>query len=182
VSVTSHNSHVPRAVASSCNVWASTRPDPSPRPAAELRDKAAAIVAYVRQRNDTELEVWFSEIRLRASIRIGELVRDLESKQGARSELLPTAGKKLEAIADAGLSKTDAYRCQELAGSKHEMGASAAPAAAEAHFAQARAEKRPATMESLRGAMKEAIVATLGPVPERPAAAARLLTLAASLP
>lgn len=34
---------------------------------------------YVRQQNDAELEVWFAEIRLRASIRIGELVRDLDT-------------------------------------------------------------------------------------------------------
>ncbi len=39
--------------------------------AAELRDKAAAIAAYARQRNDTELELWIAEIKLPASIRIG---------------------------------------------------------------------------------------------------------------
>lgn len=97
--------------------------------AAEMRDKAAAIAAYARQRNDVELEVWFSEIRLRASIRIGELVRGLETAEREGSPgtyRLPIDGKsKADAIADAGLSKTDAYRCQELAGSKTVIGSAA---------------------------------------------------------
>lgn len=46
--------------------------------AADMRDKAAALAAYARQRDDTEVAVWFSEIRLRATIRIGELVRELD--------------------------------------------------------------------------------------------------------
>jgi len=139
--------------------------------AAELHDKAAAIVAYARQRNDVELEVWFAEIKLRASIRIGELVRGLETAERVRTDLRPTAGTQTKeaAIEAAGLSRTDAYRCQELAGGKMEIGSAAGHAAAEAHFAQARAEGRPATVESLRGAIKAAVVATLGPVPERQA-------------
>lgn len=47
--------------------------------ASDLRDKAAALQAYARQRDDRDLDVWMSEIKLRATVRIGELVRDLDS-------------------------------------------------------------------------------------------------------
>lgn len=138
--------------------------------AAEMRDKAAALAAYARQRDDTELDVWMSEIRLRATIRIGELVRELDKAQGARTdiELRPSGGKKSEAIADAGLTRSTAHRYEELAGGREERGIAAAKAAADAHFAQARQEQKPATMEGLRGAIKDAVVATLGPPPPRP--------------
>jgi hypothetical protein len=46
--------------------------------AAEIKDKAAALAAYARQRDDTEKEVWTSEIRLRACRRIGEISISLE--------------------------------------------------------------------------------------------------------
>ena len=47
--------------------------------AAEIRDKAAAMAAYARQREDRDLAVWVSEIQLRASVRIGELSRELDT-------------------------------------------------------------------------------------------------------
>ena len=46
--------------------------------ASEIRDKAAALAAYARQRDDRDLEVWVREIHLRACVRIGELSRELE--------------------------------------------------------------------------------------------------------
>ena len=57
------------------------------RPSRELESRADALAAYARQRDGRELEVWFSEIRLRATIRLGELVRELDSAQGARTDL-----------------------------------------------------------------------------------------------
>jgi hypothetical protein len=55
-----------------------------------------------------------AEIRLRASIRIGELVRDLEKAQGIRKPLA-TGGKKSkeQAILAAGLSVRTAARYEE---------------------------------------------------------------------
>src|SRR3954470_4525690 len=41
------------------------------------RTRPAALRLYARQRDDKELEVWRGEIRVRASIRIGELVAEL---------------------------------------------------------------------------------------------------------
>lgn len=139
--------------------------------AAEIKDKAAALQAYARQRDDADLEVWTAEIKLRASVRIGELVRELDAEHprddGGR--LVPKDGKKADAIAEAGLSKSEAYRFQELAGPRNEQAQTAGKAAAEHYFASARAEKKPATMEGLRGAIRSAVRATVGPPPERKA-------------
>lgn len=113
--------------------------------AAEIKDKAAALQAYARQRDDADLEVWTAEIKLRASVRIGELVRELDTAEhaGPGKYELPRDGKlKADAIAEAGLSKSEAYRFQELAGPRNEQAQTAGKAAAEHYFASARAEKR----------------------------------------
>ena len=52
--------------------------------ASEIRDKAAALAAYARQRDDRDLEVWVREIHLRACVRIGVLSRDLDQAQTIR--------------------------------------------------------------------------------------------------
>jgi hypothetical protein len=81
----------------------------------------AALQAYARQRDDRDLEVWTAEIKLRASVRIGELVRELDTHERVRTDLRPSAGKqtKGQAIRDAGLSKSTANRYEGLAGSRH---------------------------------------------------------------
>ena len=108
-----------------------------------------ALAAYARQRDDAELEVWTQEIKLRASVRIGELVRELDRAQaggaGGGTKVLASILSKTEAIAEAGLSKPTAYRYQELAGPRDENLQAAGKAAAERYFAEARASKVPAT-------------------------------------
>ena len=144
--------------------------------AADLRDKAAALQAYARQRDDRDLDVWMSEIKLRASVRIGELVRELDKAQpGPAAEIGDSTvaqPSKLDAVAAAGLTPRTAQRYQELAGPREEQAQKAAHAGAENYFAAARASRTPATMEGLRGAVKDAVVATVGPKPTRPPSAA----------
>ena len=142
--------------------------------ASEIRDKAAALAAYARQRDDRDLEVWVREIHLRACVRIGVLSRDLDQAQtfrqvdGARVRL-PTGGKsKADALADAGISTSTAQRYEELAGGREGQAQAAGHAAMEAYFAQSRAEGAPPTMAGLRGAVRGALQATLGPLPSRP--------------
>lgn len=122
-----------------------------------MRDKAAALAAYARQRDDPELDVWMREILLRATIRIGELVRELDKAEpggaGGGATVQPSGQSKRDAIAGAGISKSSAYDYQELAGGREERGIAAAKAATEAHFAKARAEQKPATMDGLRNAI-----------------------------
>ncbi len=102
--------------------------------------------------------MWTWEIKLRASVRFGELVRELETNERGRTDLRPTSETqtKEKAIADAGLSKSTAHRYQELAGPKEEQAQAAGKAAAENYFAKARAERNPATMDELRGAVRDA--------------------------
>lgn len=141
--------------------------------AADIRDKASALAAYARQRDDADLLVWTQEIKLRASIRVGQLVQELDAAQGVRVDLTSSQRReevttKAEAIADAGLSKSEAYRYQELAGPREHRARTAASAAVEKHFAEARANKTPATMAGLKGAIKSAVHATVGPRPTSP--------------
>lgn len=141
--------------------------------ASEIRDKAAALAAYARQRDDRELEVWVREIHLRACVRIGELSRDLDQAQTVRQAdgatvRLPAGGKsKAAALADAGISTSTAQRYEELAGGREEQAQAAGRAAMEAYFTRSRADGEPPTMAGLRGAVRDAVQATLGPQPVR---------------
>lgn len=140
--------------------------------ASEIRDKAAALAAYARQRDDRDLEVWVREIHLRACVRIGELSRELERAEpggaGGGSKFPAVGTSKAQALADAGISTSTAHRYEELAGGREEQAQAAGRAAMEAYFAQSRAEGAPPTMAGLRGAVRGALEATLGPLPTRP--------------
>ena len=73
-----------------------------------------------------------------------------------------------DALADAGISTSTAQRYEELAGGREGQAQAAGHAAMEAYFAQSRAEGAPPTMAGLRGAVRGALQATLGPLPSRP--------------
>ena len=142
--------------------------------ASDIRDKAAALAAYARQRDDRDLEVWVREIQLRACVRIGELSRELDQAKtlrvpGGATVRLPTGGKsKAEALSDAGLTTSTAHRYEALAGSRDAQAQAAGNAAMEAYFARSRVERAPPTMSGLRHAIRGAIHATLGPCAPRP--------------
>ncbi len=135
--------------------------------AADLRDKASALAAYAKQRDDADLEVWMGEIKVRASVRIGELVRDLEKAKPGPVPVEDTSQRrevisKANAIEAAGLSRPEAYRLQDLAGPKDENLQKAGKAAAEVYFAQARVSKVPATESGLKAAVKDAVHSAMG--------------------
>ena len=136
-----------------------------------IRDKAAALAAYARQRDDKEMQVWAKEIYYRACQRIGVLSRELETAQGTRTDLEPhdTSDVRLKtaALADAGIGIRTAQRYEELAGGRTEQGQRAAEAAADLYFTRSRDDGEPASMEGLRGAIREALVETLGEPPTR---------------
>jgi N6-adenosine-specific RNA methylase IME4 len=86
--------------------------------AKDIADKATALAAYARQANDPQLEIWVAEIRVRAKRRVGELSAALPvSKGGANpSATLPSGGKsKSEVLQEAGLTTSEAGRCEQLA-------------------------------------------------------------------
>ena len=141
--------------------------------ASDIRDKAAALAAYARQRDDRDLEVWVREIQLRACVRIGELSRELDQAErggaGGGAKFPPVEISKAEQLAEAGLPTTTAHRYEQLAGGRDAQAQAAGKAAMEAYFAQSRADGEPATMSGLRAAVREAVHATLGPPPPKPA-------------
>ena len=88
--------------------------------AKDIRDKAEALQAYARQRQDVDLERWVAEIKLRAVVRIGELSRELETARGAgghNREARPNGGTnvKANALRSAGISRSAAHRAEQIA-------------------------------------------------------------------
>jgi len=80
----------------------------------DIRDKSEAMRLYAKQAQDTELEQWAAEIKLRAQRAIGEISVALEKQKNQTA--LPTGGKsKSEALADAGISTSTANRYEKLA-------------------------------------------------------------------
>jgi hypothetical protein len=137
--------------------------------AAEMRDKAAALAAYARQRDDKELDLWMSEIRLRATMQIGKLSTQVEEAQlaGRGTISLPASGKtKAQVLAEAGISTSTAHRYEELAGGPDAAGQAAGFAAADHYFAEQRAKEEPASMEGLRKAVRAAVRSTMGVPPD----------------
>ena len=102
--------------------------------AKDIRDKAAALEAYARQKNDIEMERWVAEIKLRAITRIGEISAKLETVERRRSDLHPNDGKqtKTEVLRRAGISTSAAHRAETLAAHKDQVEA----------YIQRKAEKR----------------------------------------
>lgn len=82
-----------------------------------IRDKAEALRHYARQRGDVALEAWVTEIKLRASRRIGELSSALEKHERSRTDLRPDRGTqtKRAELAAVGISKSEAHRCEQIA-------------------------------------------------------------------
>jgi N6-adenosine-specific RNA methylase IME4 len=121
--------------------------------ASEIKDKAAALAAYARERDDKELEGWVAEIKCRAAVRIGQLSRDLDKGAGrprknssARPEELPT---KARALADAGISTSTAHEYEELAEAYDEE-----PSRAETYYTESKASGIAPTLGGLRHALK----------------------------
>lgn len=80
----------------------------------DIRDKSEAMRLYAKQAQDTELEQWAAEIKLRAQRAIGEISAALEKQKNQAA--LPTGGKsKSETLADAGISTSTANRYEKLA-------------------------------------------------------------------
>ena len=80
----------------------------------DIRDKSEAMRLYAKQANDTELEQWAAEIKLRAQRAIGEISAGLEKQKNQAA--LPSGGKsKNEALKDAGISTSTANRYEKLA-------------------------------------------------------------------
>lgn len=88
----------------------------------EIHDQAMALQAYAKQRNDNEMQQWLSEIKLRATVRIGEISKGLDrveapAKHEGKGGRLPSTGKstKAQILKAAGISTSTANRWEQLA-------------------------------------------------------------------
>ncbi len=85
--------------------------------AKDIADKSVALQAYAKQANNPEMERMAAEIRLRAKRRIGQISKKLETQERARTDLHPNDGTqtKTQTLKDAGISTSEAHRCEQLA-------------------------------------------------------------------
>ena len=91
----------------------------------DIRDKAVAMQVYAQQAKDRELIEHATEIRLRAEIRVGELLRNSDKNKGARNQLrgdVPVGGRaptpptdKTPRLSDLGITKKQSSRWQKMA-------------------------------------------------------------------
>ena len=82
--------------------------------AKDIQDKSEAMRLYAKMSENTELEVYVSTIKVRAQIRLGEIIAAMET---AKNQHVPAAGiaTKSQNLADAGISKSSANRYEQLA-------------------------------------------------------------------
>jgi hypothetical protein len=136
---------------------------------AEMRDKATALAAYARQHDDKDLDVWMSEIRLRACMRIGELSRELEKALPNKGHGVISSEKiKEQSLKNAGISTATANRYEQLVGPPEQEASDIVSAAAENYFAKSRESNEPPTMNGLKSALTTAFEKAWGTPPPRP--------------
>jgi len=83
----------------------------------DIRDKAAALEIYARQAKDTELIERATEIRMRAEIRAGQLLREMEKAKGGEQYHKSTGSPQepVQTLADLGVTKKQSHKWQKLA-------------------------------------------------------------------
>lgn len=81
----------------------------------EWKDKAEALRSYARQAQDDDLYQMALKIQNRARRRIGQLLRQVEKRQGVRTDLgPPTVPSRKSAASDAGISKRQAKEAKAI--------------------------------------------------------------------
>jgi len=91
-----------------------------------IRDKAVAVQVYAKQAKDRELIEHATEIRMRAEIRAGELLAEMEKNKGTRGQLhgrdssgsritTPPENNAAPTLSDLSITKTQSSRWQKLA-------------------------------------------------------------------
>ena len=78
------------------------------------------LSAYAKQVQDSDMEVWGSEIKTRARRKIGEISSKIESKQGQKKLNITSSDTgqcftKTEMLKNAGLTRSVANRCELVA-------------------------------------------------------------------
>lgn len=83
----------------------------------DIQDKSEAMRLYAKMSENTELEVYASTIKLRAQIRLGEIIATIEKQPVIQNLQRPTGGSlgKKDVLADSGISKSSAQRYETAA-------------------------------------------------------------------
>jgi phage-related minor tail protein len=117
--------------------------------AKDYRDKAEALRAYAKQANNRDAEVQFAEIKVRAEMKCGELLRDMaergERRTGAQGQS-EEASQRVR-LADVGVTEKESSRFQQAASAPRE--------AVEEAFAEARRTQVPVTSAQVRALTKQ---------------------------
>ena len=126
-----------------------------------LHDQAAGLAAYAYRARDTELLILAQEVRLRAAVKVGEMVLQIAPATAAgrgRYRLPSTGLTKKAVLAEAGLSEGRAGALAELAGGSTDANRQAAArTAGESFLAECRARRSPASLAKLRHAVRQAL-------------------------
>jgi hypothetical protein len=80
----------------------------------DWRDKAKALHVYAQQAQNVELENRALKIRLRAERRAGQLLKETDSAQGKRTDLVGS-NDQVKTLSDMGISKGQSSDWQRLA-------------------------------------------------------------------
>ncbi|KKN77908.1 hypothetical protein LCGC14_0354730 [marine sediment metagenome] len=83
----------------------------------DIRDKAVAMQSYAKQAKDPKMEMWAAEIRLRAEVRAGAMLAEMDKAPGKRTDLVPKKDQVDDrpTLADIGISKKESSQWQRAA-------------------------------------------------------------------
>jgi hypothetical protein len=85
----------------------------------DIRDKAEAFRVYAKQAQDTDMQNWAAEIRIRAERRAGALLRGLADSGGRQTGKVPPNRQSptatVQTLSDLGVTKTQSSKWQQLA-------------------------------------------------------------------
>jgi hypothetical protein len=125
----------------------------------DIADKSEAMRLYAKMSENSELEILASTIKLRAQVKLGEMIAgmervDVETQFGGR----PSGGKptKTETLAAAGISKSSANRYEHLAAVPESV--------LETYIAEKKEAQKPVSMAQVMSVVKPKIVRS--PKPE----------------
>jgi hypothetical protein len=120
--------------------------------AKDIRDRAEALRAYSKKASNREAEVQFSEIKLFAERKCGEMLREMaelgqrDSGKGNRNPVLKSQDATPK-LSELGITRDESSRFQQIAAVPQKQ--------FDAHIANARIEQKPVTSASVRSLTKQ---------------------------
>jgi hypothetical protein len=117
----------------------------------DIRDRTEALRAYAKQAKNRELEVQFAEVKVRAEIKCGELLKDMAAN-GLRDQ--GNGGDRKSQSHDATVNNLENLGLSKDESSRYQQAAKAPAAQVEQAFATARMTMVPVTSAQIRALSK----------------------------